>query len=378
MSSNDSIPLPEDSNMESEDTVMMEYGESELQSVVPAPEAPAPVPTARLGLLEVLDRNGATANWVSVTQWPVTVGRGLSAQVVIDDVHIAPEHLRISALDDGFVVVQVLDTINGVRRGNGALMRKGMRFDWSGTDDLGLGRWRLRLRLAGAPLEPEQALPTFPWKTVMLTVALVLGLLAQTLLELWLDNTGAEKFAQTALPAVAMLMGGVALWAGVWALATKLFTGHQQFLRHVRIVCGVLLVDAAVLVLAYLLAFMFSWESLARLNDLLTPPILGVGIFLHLMVIAPQRRRGLMALVAGVVLVGTLAMVGSNWQKTKRLTNELYLSALFPPSWRLAPAVPVEQLMEESKSIESRLEQRLKDQPVDVVDADDEEPEQEK
>ena len=370
MSSKDSILLPEDSNMDVEDTVMMEYGESELPVAGPVAEVPVPAPAARLGLLEVIDRNGVAAHVVSVTQWPVTVGRGLSAHVVIDDAHIAPEHLRISALDDGFVVVQVLDTINGVRRGNGALMRKDMRFDWSGTDDLVLGRWRLRLRLAGAPLAPEEPLPLFPWKTVMLTVALVLGLLGETLFSAWLQNTGAEKFAQTALPAVAMLMGGVALWAGVWALATKLFTGHQQFLRHVRIVCGVLLADSLVSVLAYALAFMFSWESLSRFNSLLTPPVLGVGIFLHLMVIAPQRRRGLLALVAGTVLVGMLAMVGNSWQKTKRWSDELYLSALFPPSWRLAPAVPLEQLMLESKSIQDRLAKRLNDQPEDLDDLD--------
>ena len=367
MSGNDAILLPKDSHMESDDTVVMEYGDSETYSPALAVDAAT---TVRLGMLEVLDRNGATVNCVSVTQWPVIVGRGLSTQVVIDDVHIAPEHLRISALDNGFVVVQVMDTINGVRRGNGALMRKGMQFDWSGADDLGLGRWRLRLRLAGAPLAPEEPLPFFPWKMVMLTVALVLGLLGETLLELWFGNTGNEKFAQSALPAVTMLVGGVALWAGVWALATKLFTGHQQFLRHVRIVCGVLLLNAVVSVLAYVFAFMFSWESLSRFNGLLTPPVLGTGIFLHLMVIAPQRRRSLMALVASVVLVGMLVMVGNTWQKTGRLTNELYLSALFPPNWRMATAMPVERLISESKSIEGRLAKRLDDQPADLDDPD--------
>lgn len=129
------------STLQSEDTVMMEYGYSEPHPIEINPGLPTPTPPAqRLGLLEVLDKHGVVVNRLLVTQWPVTVGRALSADLVIDDPHIAAEHLRISELDTGFVQVQVLNTVNGVRRGYGTLMQRGMRFDWTGSDDLGLGR----------------------------------------------------------------------------------------------------------------------------------------------------------------------------------------------------------------------------------------------
>jgi hypothetical protein len=360
-----------ESTLQPEDTVMMEYGYSEPHAIELYPDETSPAllgPAQRLGLLEVLDKNGATVNRLLVTQWPVTVGRALGADVVIDDPHIAPEHLRISALDAGFVQVQVLDTVNGVRRGYGALMQRGMRFDWTGSDDLGLGRLRLRLRLSGTPMAPEQVLPAFAWRPIAIAVALVLALVIETLMDAWFKTTSGAKFTQAAIPAMTMLLGSIALWAGVWALATKLFTGHLQFVRHVRIVCAVLLVDALVSGLAYLLAFMFSWESLARYNGLLSAPVLGAGVFLQLMVIAPQWRKGLMALVTGVVLAVVLVWAGSNWQKNKRVSNQLYLSALFPPSWRLASAVPVDQLVREAKSIEQRLDARLKDAQDDQQD----------
>lgn len=364
------------STLQPEDTVVMEYGYSEPHPVEMNPGDPAAptlttapaAPVQRLALLEVLDKSGNALNRLLVNEWPVTVGRAMSADLVIDDPHIAPEHLRISELDAGFVQVQVLDTVNGVRRGYGTLMQRGMLFDWSGTDDLGLGRLRLRLRLPNTPLAPEQPLPTFAWRPIGITVALVLALVCATLMDAWFKTTSGAKFTQAAIPALTIWLGSIALWAGVWALATKLFTGHLQFVRHVRIVCAVLLVDTVVSGLAYLLAFMFSWESLARYNGLLSAPVLGVGVFLQLMVITPQRRKGLAALLACTVLAVVLTWAGSNWQKNKRISNELYLSALFPPSWRFASAVPVDQLVLDAKSIEQRLDVRLKDAQDDQQD----------
>ena len=363
MSAEDSIPS-------SDDTVVMDYGLYEAPSEA---GVAMPVPAAqRLGVLEILDKNGTTIDRVFVTHWPVTVGRAMTCDLVVDDAHMAAEHLRISELDATFVVVEVLDTVNGVRRGYGTLMQRGMRFDWSGADDLVLGRWRLRLRLRNAPQAAEQRLPTFAWRTTMITVALVLALMGVTLVDAWLQPPYSAKFVQAALPSMAMLLGGVALWAGLWALASKLFTGHLQFLRHVRIVCGVLLLGELVSLAAYALAFMFSWESLAQSSNLLNAPVLGAGIFLQLMAIAPNRRKGLMLWVTGAVLAAVLVWAGTNWQKNKRVSNQLYLSALFPPGLRMVAAVPVEQLVTEAQSLRSRLNERLKEQDDEPDNAQDE------
>jgi hypothetical protein len=147
-------------------------------------------------------------------------------------------------------------------------------------------------------------------------------------------------------------------------------------LRHLRIVCAVLLVGEVVSGFAYLLAFMFSWESLSRHNDLLSVPVLGVGVFLQLMVVLPQRRKGLLLLVGGAVLAVLALMVGTSWQKNKRVGSQLYMSALFPPGWRMAGTVPVETLMGEAKVLEQRLDERLKDQSDDADAADPEEADQ--
>ena len=318
-----------------------------------------------LGLLEVFDRSGATVARLPVKRWPVTVGRALSADLVLDDGHVAAEHLRIEQAPSGAIQVGVLDTVNGVRRGS-KLYRRGEQFDWSGDADLGLGRLRLRLRLPGMPIAPEQALPGSPWRVLGLTAALVLAVFGLSLLQAWFKVTEPGKFAQAALSLVGVLLGGLGVWAGLWSLATKLFTGHPQFWRHVRIACAFALLEPLVTGSGYLLAFAFSWESLARFNFLLGIPVLATGVITHLLVIAPQRRRGLIAIVAGVAVLGVVAMMGTNWLQNKRASNQLYLSALFPPGWRLAPTVPVDQFMREAATIRQRLDERLKAQDEDA------------
>lgn len=324
-----------------------------------------------LGLLEVFDRSGATVTRLRVTHWPVAVGRALSADLVLDDGHVAAEHLRIEQSPSGAIQVCVLDTLNGVRRGS-KLYPRGERFDWNGEDDLSLGRSRLRLRLPGMPIAPEQTLPKSPWRVVGLTVALVLAVFGLSVLQAWFKVTEPAKFAQAVLSLVGVLLGGLVVWAGLWSLATKLFTGHPQFWRHVRIACVFSLLQPLATGGGYLLAFAFSWESLARFNFLLSIPVVAAGVIMHLLVIAPHRRRSLMAMVAGVALLGVVAMTGANWLQNKRASNQLYLSALFPPSWRLAPTVPVEAFMREAATIRQRLDDRLKDQDEDAPGDEDE------
>lgn len=313
-----------------------------------------------LGLLEVRDRHGATVARLPVHQWPVTVGRALSADLVLDDTHVAAQHLRIDAAPNGGALVTVLDTINGVRHG-AVLQPRGTSFDWDGTNDLVLGRLHVRLRLPDTPLAPELALPDAPWGGIPLTVVLMLAVVGLVVLQAWLKAGDTSKFAQSAVTLVGMVLLVLNVWAGVWALATKLFTGHLQFWRHMRIASACSLIEPLVSGCGYLLAFSFSWESLARFNFLLSAPILAAGLLAQLLVIAPQRKRGLLILTTTLTVLGLAATMGNTWLQSKRLTSHLYMDALLPPSWRIVSTVPVEQFMLEAKGIGTKLEQRLQD-----------------
>lgn len=325
---------------------------------------------ALLGVLRATDRSGALVARLEVTRWPVTVGRALTADLVLDDSHVAGEHLRIESTPEGEVVVQVLDSANGVVLDD-KRYGQGTQFTWPSGRALTLGRLRLGLRMAHEPLPAEEPLPHLPWRMVAWTVLSLAGLLALMLGQSWLTLSEPSQLARR-LPGLLMgVAAAVAVWCGLWALATKLFTGRLHFWRHVRIACVSSLAVKAGVTFASMLAFMFSLESLARFETQLELLGVAAAVYVHLTVIVTQRRRSLAGLVTGIALVGVAMMLGNNWLQNKRLSNRLYMSAMFPPSWRMAPAVPVKQFLEEAGDIRRRLDERLKDREPDGSENED-------
>ena len=258
------------------------------------------------------------------------------------------------------VSVQVLDTLNGATLELTA-QSSGSGFDWRAGQTLSLGRTQLQLRLAQAALPVELLLPLAAWRSTLWTLLAVLAVLALTLGQAWLRAAELSRFQQ-ALPTTLLgALAGLAAWSGLWALATKLFSGHPQFWRHVRIACALFLASAVLETLVEVLAFMFSWENLARSAHLVTLGVLALGVYRHLLVVAPQRRQGLAWALAALLALGLPTALGMQWLKNKRLSPQLYLSQLYPPNWRLAAPVPVPQFLQEATSIEQRLAVRLKD-----------------
>jgi hypothetical protein len=341
-----------------------------------------------LALLDVCDRSGTLLQSLPVQRWPVTVGRALTNDLVLSDVHVAPEHLRIDVVpqtdatgvtggaEDGPLVVQVLETINGVRHGH-THHASGSRFDWSGVEDLVLGRLRLRLRLANAALAPEQLLARFRWRSVALTAALLLAYMAQGLWVTWLDNAEMSRFGLNAGKMLAVLLGFTLVWAGGAALVSKLFTGHAHFWRHVRIVLGVSVASALLSGLMSATAFAFGWVLLARLAPLVDWWALALGLLLQWWVVAPPRRKWLQrAVLGGLVLIGVAVTA---WVINKDNQSEPRLARLYPPGWRLVAPVPVPQWLTESQALRQRLDERLQssdeDEGTDPGDAEEDEEE---
>ena len=320
-----------------------------------------------LGLMEAFDRHGALLARAPITRWPMTVGRGLDCDLVLDDPFVAPLHLRIDRTVNAprTVSVEICETRNGAtlhrkRHGNGE------RFDWPDGTPLEIGRTRIALRLADTAIAEEQALPQFPWRTLATTVVLVALMVAAVLGSSWLEASEVSKYLKS-LPG--LLLGLVVMlgaWSGLWAIANKVFDGRLQFWRHVRIACAMYLAAEAMQVAANLAAFAFSWETLSRFAYLLISLVLATGIYAHLAAVLPRRRAGLAWAVGAVVLLGVPAWLGAQWLDRMRLSNELYMSSLFPPSLRLAPAVPISQFLQETGSLRGRLDRRLRgDDPGD-------------
>ena len=318
--------------------------------------------TTTLGLIEAHDRHGALLARAPITRWPVTVGRALDCDLVLDDPFVAPRHLRIDRTVDEHRTVQVdvLETRNGAR-----LQRKrhaqGERFDWPGGTPIDLGHTHITLRLADAPIADEQALPEFPWRTVGTTAALVVLVGAAAMASSWLESRDSSQYLKSLPSVLLMLLVVMSAWSGLWAVANKMFAGRLQFWRHVRIACTVYLASEALRLVANLAAFSFSLEALSQFASVLGVLVLAWALYAHLATVLPRRRIGLAWTVAAVVMLGVPAWLGAQWLNRMRLTNEMYMSSLFPPSLRVAPTAPVDQLLQDAEALRAKLDRRLKD-----------------
>ena len=72
-------------------------------------------PEERLALIELLGRDARVQRTQDVRAWPLTLGRALDNTVVLDDPHVAARHATLAPDADGRLLLQVGDTVNGLR-----------------------------------------------------------------------------------------------------------------------------------------------------------------------------------------------------------------------------------------------------------------------
>ena len=83
----------------------------------------------KLAIVEVLDRDGHARLIVPVTSWPVTIGRAIECDVVLDDAHAAARHATLTGAGawrvalvargrrDDALTLTAGETVNGVQIG---------------------------------------------------------------------------------------------------------------------------------------------------------------------------------------------------------------------------------------------------------------------
>ena len=67
-----------------------------------------------LAVIDIQERDGHYRQRHEVQRWPVSIGRGLDNDIVLDDPHVAARHLDLRE-EDGQVRFTVGETRNGVR-----------------------------------------------------------------------------------------------------------------------------------------------------------------------------------------------------------------------------------------------------------------------
>jgi hypothetical protein len=313
----------------------------------------------RLGLVELLDPHGGVAARVPVTHWPVTIGRALDCDVLLDDPHAAARHATIRADGDAFVL-EVGDTRNGLLL-RGRQWPTGSRVPLTSGAEWRIGRSTLRLRLPDEALAAE--LPLAPGRHGAQRHAITFGLIALLLAllgEHWLQSDPGDPLGGY-LPVLVGVPIALGVWCFLWALGSKMFARHFDFLPHLRLALPVLLASMLLDALLPLAAFATGWTALFRIKDLLMLALAIGLLYGHLSLILPARRQALAVGFATMFVVGAGLHLALNQQRNERWFAPLYLSSLGPPGLRLAPAATPEAFIDEARRLRAPLEQRARE-----------------
>ena len=228
-------------------------------------------------ILEIVRANGERS-WHRLGEGTLTLGRAYANDIIVDDPFVDAHHVRIRSTSDGEVVLEDLDSVNGVRSGRTRLpasipMQSGFEAQ--------VGRTMLRFHDLDDPVPPalrdeEQAPPTQPvreariavastssdepptnrrivrWATALLPVV-AMGVFA---LFSWLGNTDRSSASDAFSAAIGFILLA-SLWAGLWALAGRIVVHRLNFRTHLAITAAATLGALGIAILSDWSAFLF-------------------------------------------------------------------------------------------------------------------------
>jgi hypothetical protein len=179
-----------------------------------------------------------------------------------------------------------------------------------------------------------------------------------TALDLWIEFNPDDSSKNLVTFALG-LMGGIAVWAALWALLGKIFAKHARYWEHVSIVLGMGIVLSVIKAAMHFLSFSLSWRVLGKMDMLI--PLVGLCVlaWAHLRLIVPPKR--LLNLRMGM-LVFTLAcvalMMWSNHRRQGTVLDRLHSPHLYRPSLQLSGASSSEDFFKQAQSMEATLKSR--------------------
>ena len=311
--------------------------------------------------VELLARNGDVLQRHCVDALPIRIGRGYANDVILDDDYAAPSHAVVEPDADGRLVLRDLGSRNGiVVRG-----RRVQDVVLAGDTVARIGHTALRVRAADWPVAPELVDRTFHrWEGVLPGA---LGLLlagAVALLARWLADDSLFEVARYA-EALAAGLAVALLWGGAWACANRLFARHARLGRHLFVFgCGVTAL-AVYVVLGSTLAYAFSAEAFTHYASHVAVVLVAGAVYFHLCTIRSQNRVRYRWICAGLAVLCSSLILAGNVQRTGRLSDELYMAVLMPPTVRVSPDHGLDEFMRGVEGMKGPLDRSRGRKPGD-------------
>jgi hypothetical protein len=314
--------------------------------------------------IETLAMNGDVLHRHQVNALPIRLGRGYDNDFIVDDDYAAPNHAVIEPDAGGGLVLRDLGTRNGVvHRG-----RRHERVNLTGDTVVRMGHTSLRVRAADFPVAPELVDRTMHgWEGALpgLAGSVLVGGVA--LFAMWLADRESFQLLRY-LQALAYGIGAGLVWSGVWAFGNRLFGRHARLGRHLFIFgCGLAALTLYKLA-SSAIGYAWSMEAFTRYGSHVAILLVAGMVYFHLATIKPQHAGRFRIICLALAVLGSGLALISNEQRNGRLADELYMSALLPPSMRASADHNVDQFMGEVGKMKATLDAERKRKASDELD----------
>jgi len=319
-------------------------------------------------VIEVLNKLGNVTARTQHLTFPIHVGRAYNHNhVILDDEYVSPNHASIQMDEHGRIQVVDLNSENGL-----FLMPGKNRVSQTVIDKEGLfrlGQTLLRIRTAAfvtSPTKPDteylvNVLQAFNhgWTAAgtMVIAAMWMGF------EVYWNNFTKSNWGELAmLPMWALAL--ILVWAGSWALMSKINLHQYNFRIHCSIACLALIATSLFGVIDeyYAFAVSGSWTS-EMLGWGGSSLLLGGFLLAHLRMCTTMDSKKL-ALHAGGVALGIMGLVGfsSYVGSTQFLSAMSYHGELKPPGFQLADSLTLDEFFHESQRLKKKIDVSIREE----------------
>lgn len=282
--------------------------------------------------VEILNGSGDVLARHKFSYLPIRLGRSYQNDIILDDPHTAADHAILEQDENGDLFIRDLGSQNGISLQG----KRASQFKINGDNVFQLGQTHIRVRDSRYVVTAEITDATNHrwqgWPLLAIAVALICVL---SLSNTWLSDFNNGK-ASSYVISLAYWLGFSSVWAGIWALANRVFGGSAHFTRHLfTLSCGMAALDL-VGYLGLLLGFGLSLEFFTGYSSHIQIAIVATTIYYHLRQIRPHKRTRMKIVCVLLGLLGSGLMLNSNYQNTNQYADELYMHEMLPPAMRLS------------------------------------------
>jgi len=316
--------------------------------------------------VEVISRGGDIASRVRVDAPEARVGRAFDNDVVVDDPHVAPHHLRIYRGEDDALMAEDLGTLNGLYPEHGRTRTQ--RLSLAQAPGLRIGRTTLRVHDAAHPVAPEKLL-TPPrahaaWAGVLGALLLLMLVTIQ-----WLTTTGEPTTNALLLPLLGFITI-LSLWTSVWAVLSRIFFGQARFALQLRIAVTACIALVLWDQFAESASFALAWREMLDYSGLGAWAVLGAACYGHLHAIGPRHMRMAMGLVLALVVTGAALQHVGRAETRKLVGQRASLGDLRPPSFRLVPLASADDFFVRAEGTRAKVDKARTREPKSGIFGD--------